>query len=380
MPHIYLDYNSTTPLCSEALTAMQQFMQQRTGNASSLHWAGQETRAVLDRARQQVAQFIGAEAREVVFTSGATESINTVLKGVFPPVRRGKHHLVVSAVEHAATLEAAETLRTWGVSVSVVPVDHLGRIDPEQVSAALHEDTGLVSILWANNEIGNIYPVAEIVRRCHERGVLVHLDAAQAVGKLPVAVNDVAADFLSFSAHKIYGPEGVGALYMREGRKLSRLHDGGSQERNHRGGTENVAGIVGFGAACEVAGQRLSDDQARQRRLLTRLEQGIRTLFPTVIIHGDPHDRLHNTLNIRLPGLASEALLIALDLEGIAVSAGSACASGAIEPSHVLMAMGVAADAAKSAIRFSLGRQTKQEDIDYVLETLPRVVQQLKAA
>lgn len=359
---------------------MQDYINSGAGNASSLHWAGQEARTALDGARQQVADFIGAEAREIIFTSGATESINTVLKGVLPPVRRSRHHLVVSAVEHAATLEAAETLRNWGVQVSVVPVDSYGRIDPEQVVAAIQDDTGLVSLLWANNEIGNIYPVAEIVRRCHERDVLVHLDAAQAVGKIQVEVHTIPADFLSFSAHKIYGPAGVGALYIRKGRKLDRLHDGGSQERRYRGGSENVAGAVGFGVACEIAGRRWSDDRVRQQRLMTRLEQGIRALFPSVIIHGDPQQRLHNTLNIRLPGLTSEALLIALDLEGIAVSAGSACASGAIEPSHVLMAMGIAADQAKSAIRFSLGRQTKSEDIEYVLETLPRVIQQLKAA
>ena len=380
MPHIYLDHNATTPLASEAYRAMQPYLTELVGNASSLHWAGETAKKGMETARQQVAALIKAEPNEILFTGGATESINTVLKGLLPPVRRSKHHLVVSAVEHPATLEAAETLRTWGVSVSIVPVDAHGRIDPQAVVDALQEDTGLVSLLWANNEIGNIYPVAEIISLCHERGVPVHLDAAQAVGKIDVDVNLVPTDFLSFSAHKIYGPQGIGALYIRKGRKLRRLHDGGAQERNRRGGTENIAGLVGFGSACELARHRLLDDQHQLRGLLDYLEQGLRNTFPHIIIHGDPEHRLDNTLNVHIPGIGSEALLIALDLEGVAVSSGSACASGTIEPSHVLMAMGASPDVARSAIRFSLGRDNRREDIDYVLELLPRVVRQLKAA
>jgi cysteine desulfurase len=380
MPKIYLDHNATTPLASEAYEAMKPYLEGWVGNASSLHWAGESAKAALEKARGQVAHLIGALPKEILFTSGATESINAVLKGLFPPHRRKKNHLIISDVEHHATLDTAETLASWGVDVDIVPVDTKGRIDPEEIEKRFKEETGLVSVMWANNEIGNIYPIDEIVSQCHASGIPVHVDAAQAVGKIVIDVRKTPVDFLSFSSHKIYGPQGVGAIFIRHDRKLRRFHDGGAQERERRGGTENIGGIVGFGEAADLARYRLQDDGRHHQRLLQRLEEGIRIRFPEALVYGDSENRLPNTLNVHFPGLQSEALLIALDLEGIAVSSGSACTSGTVEPSHVLMAMGLTTEQAQSAIRFSLGRGNTMDEIDYLLQILPSIIHRLKAA
>jgi cysteine desulfurase len=380
MHPIYLDHNATTPLHSEAFEAMKPYLTNLYGNASSLHWAGKEAKQALEKARDQVAALIGSHPREIVFHSGATESINMILKGLFTRKKNPKKHIIISAVDHHATHEVAETLHTQGVSVSVVGVDGQGRINPDDVTKEIREDTGLVSVLWVNNEVGNVYPVKEIIQRAHTKNVPVHIDAAQALGKISVDMQEITADFLSMSAHKVYGPKGVGASFIRQGQKLRRLVDGGEQERNLRGGTENIAGIVGFGMAAEIAQMRLVDDMAHAKRLIKRLQDGLLKKFPDLIIHGDSQSRVSNTLNVHIPASESEALLIALDLEGIAVSAGSACASGAIEPSHVLLAMGCSPRVAKSSLRFSVGRGNSVSDIDYVLERLPRLVQQLKAA
>lgn len=380
MRRIYLDHNATTPLDVEVLAAMKPYLSGWVGNASSLHWAGAAAKHAIEKARIQVAGFINALPKELIFTSGATESVNHVLKGIFSPRNRKKNHLIISAVEHHATLDCAETLSSWGVDVDIVPVDFAGRIDPANIVSRVREDTGLISMLWANNETGTIYPADEIVKVGHEAGIPVHLDAAQAFGKLTIDVRRVPVDYLSCSAHKIYGPQGIGALFVRHDRKLRRLLDGGDQERSRRGGTENIAGIVGFGQACEITKRRFADDREHQIGLRDRLEQGLKDLFPDLIINGDPFRRLGNTLNVRFPGITNEALLIALDLEGIAVSSGSACASGAVDPSHVLMAMGCNADEAKSAIRFSIGRNNTLADIEFVLDILPRLVRQLQAA
>ncbi len=380
MRHVYLDHNATTPLASEVFAAMKPYLSGWVGNASSLHWAGASAKQAIEKARGQVATLINALPKEIVFTSGSTESINQVLKGIFAPRNRKKNHLIISTVEHHATLDCAETLASWGVDVDTIPVNSSGCIDPTEIIARVREDTGLISLLWANNETGTIYPVEAIVNIAHEAGIPVHLDAAQALGKIAIDVRRVPVDYLSCSAHKIYGPQGVGALFIRHDRKLRRLHDGGDQERKRRGGTENVAGIVGFGQAAEISQRRFDDDKNQQSQLRDRLEQGLKNLFTDIIINGESSPRLYNTVNVRFPGIANETLLIALDLEGIAVSSGSACSSGAIEPSHVLMAMGCTAEEARSAIRFSLGRGNTLADINYVLDVLPRLVRQLQAA
>lgn len=381
MKKVYLDHNATTPLDPEVKAAMLPYLETSwVGNASSLHWAGEAAKQALETAREQVAELINALPKELTFTSGATESINSVLKGLFHPTRRKKNHLIISAVEHQAVLDCAETLASWGVEVDVIAVDSNGQIDPAQLKALLRADTGLVSLQWANNEIGTVYPVDEFVALAHEAGVPIHLDAAQALGKLAVDVRRVPLDFLTFSAHKIYGPQGVGLTFTRHGRTLLRFIDGGDQERKRRGGTENIADIVGLGKAAEIARYRLTDDRQHASTLRDYLESGLRQHFPDIIIHGENQQRLGNTSNVRFPGLESESLLIALDLQGIAVSSGSACASGAIEPSHVLLAMGCTTAQAKSAIRFSLGRGNSKADLDYVLSVLPALIQQLQAA
>ncbi len=381
MRHVYFDHNATTPLDPEVRVAMQPYLETSwVGNASSLHWAGEQAKQALENAREQVAELINALPKEITFTSGATESINSVLKGIFHPTKRKKNHLIISAVEHHATLDCAETLASWGVEVDVLPVDAQGRIDPQVLKDVIREDTGLISLLWANNETGTVYPIEEFVAIAHEANVPIHLDAAQAVGKITVDVRRVPVDYLTFSAHKIYGPQGVGITFVQRSRQLLRFIDGGDQERKRRGGTENVAGIVGAGKAAEIARFRLSDDRNHCSQLLDYLTKGLRERFPEVIIHSEATQRLCNTLNVRFPDLESESLLIALDLQGIAVSSGSACASGAVEPSHVLLAMGATPAQAKSAIRFSLGRGTTRDEIDYVLGVLPQLIQQLLAA
>lgn len=380
MHRIYLDHNATTPLDPTAFAAMEPFLKEAYGNASSLHWAGAQAKRALEKARGQVATLIGAQEKEIFFTSGATESINTVLKGLLGAHTADGGHLILSAVEHHASLDTAAALATGGVSVTQLPVDPFGCLDPQSVRDSLTEETRLVSLLWANNETGTIFRVREIAEACRQRGILIHLDAAQAAGKVPIDIANLPVDFLSLSAHKLYGPKGVGAVFIREGRSLPRLLDGGEQERKHRSGTENVAGIVGFGVAAQIAQKRLHEDRIHSQSLIDRLEAALRTNCTGMTIFGDPDQRLPNTLTVAFPDIESEALLIALDLEGIAVSSGSACASGAIEPSHVLLAMGATEKQARSAIRFSVGRANTVSDIDTVATTLPRVLNQLAAA
>ncbi len=378
--YIYLDHNATTPLATEALVAMQPYLTEGYGNAASIHWAGTRAKEGLERARERVAALIGANPKEIVFTSGATESINTALKGAFRPGIGGKNHLLISAVEHQATLETAESLISWGVQIGMVPVDSKGRIDPNELARQVRPETRLVSILWANNETGNLYPIEEIAKICKEKGVWLHVDAAQAAGKVSIDLQKIPIDFLSLSAHKLYGPQGVGALFIQQGRNIRRLHDGGGQERNRRGGTENIAGIVGFGAAAQLAQERRADDQQQATDLIAQLREGIHRHLPDAIFYGDSESYLANTLYVGFPGITSEALLVALDLEGIAVSSGAACSSGTIEPSHVLRAMGATPEAALSAVRFSVGRNNRRAEIERVLSLLPQLVRQLKAA
>jgi cysteine desulfurase len=380
MHSIYLDYNATTPLRAEALDAMLPYLQGDFGNPSSVHWAGRRAKQGLEDARERVAAFLHARPAEILFTSGGTESNNLALRGVIASARTKAAHVITTAIEHSSTLAPLRLLATEGVAVTTLPVDREGRVQVEDVQAALRPDTVLVSMSRANHEIGTIQPIAELSQVTREHGVLLHVDAVQAAGKLPLDVNQLGADLLSLSAHKIYGPKGIGALYVRKGTSLAPLMAGGAQEREKRPGTENVAAAVGFGCAATLAAQELELTAAHCLRLIHRLWEGIQERVPAVVLNGSERHRLANTLNVWFMEATGEGLLMGLDLAGIAVSTGSACAAGSIEPSHVLLALGRHEAAAKSALRFSVGKYTTEQEIDRVLEVLPGVVERVRAA
>ena len=380
MHSVYLDYNATTPLRPEALDAMLPYLREGFGNPSSAHWAGRRAKQGLEDARERVAAFICARPAEILFTSGGTESNNLALRGIVAATRGKRAHVITTPIEHSSTLEPLRLLATEGVAVDMLPVDSEGKIHVADVRAALRSDTALVSIGLANHEIGTIQPIAELSHITREHGVPLHLDAVQAAGKLPLDVNQLGADLLSLSAHKIYGPKGMGALYVRKGITLAPLMAGGAQEREKRPGTENVAAAVGFGVAATLAAQELELTTSHCLRLIHRLWDGIQRRVPAVILNGSERSRLANTLNVWFTEAAGEGLLMGLDLAGIAVSTGSACAAGSIEPSHVLLALGRHEAAAKSALRFSVGKYTTEQEIDRVLEVLPEVVERVRAA
>ncbi|MDR7468979.1 MAG: cysteine desulfurase family protein [Armatimonadota bacterium] len=377
---VYLDYASTTPLDPRVAEAMEPFFRKRFGNPSSVHTFGQSARQAVDAARETVARAVGADdPEEIVFTSGATEADNFALIGAaYAGEPRGRH-LVVSAVEHHAVLEPARFLASRGFELTVVPVDGTGRVDPDAVRRAIRPQTILVSVMHSNNEIGTLQPVAEIGRITREAGVLLHCDAAQSAGIVPVNVQALGVDLLSLSAHKRYGPKGVGALYIRKGTPLVRLLHGGAHEGNRRAGTPNVPGIVGFAAALRLALQEMDAEAARLRALRDRMIAGLLTL-DGVRLNGHARERLPGNVNVSFRGADSESLLLALDLQGVAASSGAACTSGSLEPSHVLAAIGLDAETAAGTLRFSLGRWTSAEEIDYVLEILPGILQQVRSA
>jgi cysteine desulfurase len=376
---IYLDYNATSPLRPEAREAMREALEERFGNPSSVHWAGTEARGLVEKARAQVASLLGVEAGCLVFTSGATEANNAVLRAAALRAPRHGDHIVTCAAEHPSVLEVAEGLREFGLRVSVLPVDREGRLDPDRFARALDEGTLLASIMWANNETGVVQPIPELARLARERGVPFHTDAVQALGKVPLALGQLPVDFASFSAHKLGGPKGVGALYVRAGSRLAPFVRGGPQERRRRAGTENVPGVVGFGAACAAAGRDLETEGERLAGLCGRLWDGIEAKIPNVRLNGSEVHRLRHTLNVSFEGGDGEGLVQALDLEGIATSAGAACASGSTDPSLVLLAMGLSPQLARSSVRFSLGFGTDEGQIERVLEVLPDVVQRVRA-
>ncbi|MCS6924739.1 MAG: cysteine desulfurase [Candidatus Binatia bacterium] len=381
MPRIYLDYNATTPVRQEVIEAMLPYLHTHFGNPSSVHWAGRRAKQGLEDAREQVAALIHARAAEVVFTSGGTESNNLAFWGVLRAVDGEKTHIVTTAIEHSSVLETARSLaQHHGYRVTIVPVDGEGRVHPEDLRAALRAETALVSIGLANNEIGTIQAVPLLSRIVRERGILFHVDAVQGAGKLPLDVDALGVDLLSLSAHKIYGPKGIGALYIRKGTPFAPLLRGGAQERERRPGTENVAAAVGFGVAAALAARELEASATRFFQLTTKLWQGIRARIPEVFLNGPEHDRLPNTLNVGFVGASGEGLMMGLDLAGIAVSTGSACAAGALEPSHVLLALGRDPSAAQSAIRFSVGKETTEQEVDYLLTVLPQIVARVRAA
>jgi cysteine desulfurase len=376
---VYLDYNATTPVDHAVLEAMLPYFAEHFGNASSIHSTGQRARSAVETARESVAALIGAKASEIVFTSGGTEADNLAIFGTVEASRKPRKHVVTTTIEHHAVLNACQELERRGVEVSYVPVGGEGVVDPFDIRRALRPETVLITVMHANNEIGTIQPIAEIGRIARESDVLFHSDAVQSAGKLALDANRLGVDFLSLSAHKIYGPKGVGALYVRSGAPLEPQFRGGHHERDRRPGTENVPGIVGLGRAAELARRQLGEAFESIGALRDRLEQALIEQVPTVRVNGDPSRRVPNTTNLTFSGAGGEALLIALDLEGIACSTGAACSSGAVEPSHVLTAIGLTHDEARSSLRFSLGRPTTDEEIDQALRIIPAVIERLRA-
>jgi cysteine desulfurase len=381
MPRIYLDHNATTPLAAEATEAMIRVLREPPGNPSSVHLDGQRVKALLDDARASVARLLHASPRELVFTGGGTEANNLAVRGVADAAAAsGRRHLVASTIEHEAILNTVKALARRGWEVSWLPASADGVVDADTLAALLRDDTALVSVMLANNEVGTLQPVRELAAAAHARGALFHTDAVQAAGKIPVDARALGVDLLSISAHKFGGPQGVGALWIGAGVTLTPQQTGGRQERSRRAGTENVAGIVGMGAAARVAAAKLASEGPRLATLRDRLESGVLAAVPDTVAHGARAPRVPNTSNIGFGDVDAEALLIALDLEGVAVSTGSACSSGTLESSHVLKAMGVGTRAAQRAIRFSLGATTTADEIDRVLEVVPRVVARVRSA
>jgi cysteine desulfurase len=379
MRRVYLDYNATTPVDGQVLAAMLPFFSGTYGNASSMHSAGQDARAAVESARAAVAALIGAKPAEIVFTSGGTEADNLAIFGCLAAHRRERKHVIASPIEHHAVLNSVETLEKQDVEVTRLPISSDGVIDPEDVRRALRPETILITVMHANNELGTIQPVAEIGRIALEANVYFHCDAVQAAGKVPVDVNEMKVDFLALSAHKFYGPKGVGALYVRENTPLEPILFGGTHERDRRPGTENVAGIVGMGEAAELARTHLAGEPTRIGILRDRLEEGIVRAVSATHVNGNPAQRVANTTNITFAHAEGESLVIALDLQDVQCSTGAACSSGAILPSHVLRAIGLPKEEAKSTLRFSLGRYTTPEDVDYALQVIPQAVERLRA-
>ena len=376
---IYLDYNSTTPVDRAVLEAMLPYFADSFGNASSIHSAGQRGRAAVDAARESVAALIGAKPAEIVFTSGGTEADNLALFGVMAASSRTRKHIITTTIEHHAVLNAAQALEKQGVEVTFVPVGGSGIVDPEDVRRALRPETILISVMHANNEIGTIQPIEEIAGIAAEADVCLHCDAVQSTGKLLLDVNRLGVDLLSISAHKIYGSKGVGALYVRTGTPLEPQFYGGHHERDRRPGTENVPGIVGLGKAAELAKENLTADILQLAILRDRLERALIGSLPSVHINGDVKRRIPNTTNMTFAGATGESLVIALDLQGLACATGAACSSGAVEPSHVLLALGLSPDQARSSLRFSLGRPTTSDEIESAIRIIPAAVERLRA-
>lgn len=377
---VYMDHNATTPTDPRVVEAMLPYFGERYGNPSSPYELSQGTRRAVEDARDTVAASMGCAPREIVFTSGGTESDNMALKGVgFANLER-PGHIVTTRIEHHAVLHTATYLRDrFGLDVSFVGVDETGRVDPADVESACRGDTILVSVMLANNEVGTVQPVREIAAMARSRGILVHTDAVQAIGKLPLDLGELGVDLVSMSSHKIYGPKGVGFLYVRRGVSFDPLSHGGSHEWSVRAGTENVPGIVGLAKALELAVGGMAQESVRLKRLTARLERGILESISEVSINGHPTERLPGTLNVSLHYVEGESVVLALDMEGIAVSTGSACTTNSGEPSHVLSAMGVPANVAQGSVRFGLGRSTTEADVDRVLDVLPGAVERLRS-
>ncbi|MCL0084439.1 cysteine desulfurase NifS [Dehalococcoidia bacterium] len=379
MRRVYLDCAATTPMRGEVLEAMSPYFNIRFGNPSSIHWFGQEARGAIEEAREKVAALIGGRGEEIVFTSGGTEADNFAIKGTAYANERSGNHIITSSIEHHAVLESCRFLERRGTRVTYLPVDKYGLVDPEDVRAAITEKTVLISIMHANNEVGTIQPIAEIGKIARERGIPFHTDAVQTAGHIPVNVDELGVDLLSMSAHKLYGPKGIGALYIRKGTRLVSFMHGGEQERRRRASTENVPGIVGFGRAAELAQSELGKESRRLTSLRTKLIDGLFERIDRLTLNGHPTKRLPNNVNVSIEFVEGESILLNLDLEGIAASTGSACSSSSLEPSHVLLALGLPHELAHGSLRFTMGLYTTEEDIGRVLEVLPPVVARLRA-
>lgn len=379
MRRIYLDHSATTPVDLEVAALMMTYYTEKYGNPSSVHSFGREARQALEEARRQVAELIGATPQEVTFTSGGTEADNLAILGTVEAMRKKGKHLITSAIEHHAVLETFEYLEKKGFELTIIPVDSEGIVSVEDVRKAVRPDTILISVMHANNEVGAIQPIAEIGKLAKEFGITFHVDAVQSLGKIPINVKDLNIDLMTVSSHKIYGPKGVGALYIRKGVRIVPLTHGGSQEKKRRSGTENTPGIIGFGKACELIGKRMAEEAKLQTKLRDKLMNGILERIEYVKVNGPLGEkRLPNNVNVSIRFVEGESLLLSLDMLGIAASSGSACTSGSLDPSHVLLAMGLVHEIAHGSLRFSLGHQNTEEEIDYVLEQLPKIVERLR--
>ena len=379
MRRIYLDYAATTPTHPDVVKAMLPYFTEKFGNPSAIYACAQETKAAIEDARSKVAQLLGARDEEIVFTSGGTEANNFAIKGTAYANKRKGNHIITNVIEHHAVLETCHFLEKMGYQLTILPVDSYGMVSPDDVRNAITPKTILITIMMANNEIGTIQPIAEISKIAREAGVYLHTDAVQTACHLPINVDELGVDMLSMSAHKFYGPKGVGALYIRKGTRLVSFMHGGGQERNRRASTENVPGIVGMGKAVELAMDEIDAEATRITRLRDKLIKGLFDRIDPLRLNGHPQKRLPNNVNISIAFVEGEAICLNLDVEGICASTGSACSSGSLEPSHVMLALKLPPEEMRSSIRFSLGKWTTDEEIEYVLDVLPRIVNKLRA-
>ena len=380
MKRIYLDHAATTSTDVEVVEAMKPFFTQKYGNPNSIHSFGQEAREAVEEAREKIARLIGANPSEIVFTAGGTEADNYAIKGIAWANQKKGNHIITSQIEHHAVLHSCQFLEKHGFKVTYLKVDKYGLIDPEDVKKAITDQTILVTIMHANNEIGTIEPIKEIGKIVKEAGIYFHTDSVQTTGHIPIEVNDLGVDILSISGHKLYGPKGVGALYLRKGTKIVNLIDGGAQEKNRRAGTENVTGMVGLGKAVELAEKRLAGGEVdKVVKLRDKLITGIMDQIENVRLNGHPTKRLPGNVNICFEFIEGESMLLNLDMKGVAASSGSACTSGSLEPSHVLLAIGLPPEIAHGSLRLTLGKDNTEEDIDYVLDILPKIIEKLRA-
>ena len=379
MRKIYLDHSATTPLHPEVLEAMLPYFREHFGNASSTHGWGREAKVILEECRERIAGYFGTSSKEIFFTSGGTESDNLAIKGVaWANENKGKH-IVISKIEHHAVFESCKYLSKQGYEITYLPVNEYGLVDPEDVKNAIKPDTILVSIMHVNNEVGVIEPIGEIGNIAKEKGIYFHTDAVQSAGKLPIDVNKQNLDMFSLSAHKLYGPKGVGLIYIRQGTRITPLSHGGHHEKGKRAGTENVAGIVGLAKAIEIAHRDMDEYNKKMRLLANTFYKKLNEKIPDIFLNGSPDKRYCGIMNISFKGVEGESIILSLDMKGVAVSSGSACTSGSLEPSHVLAAMGIPPELAQGSIRFSFGWDNTLEDIDYVVTVLPEIINRLRA-
>lgn len=376
---VYLDHSATTRTDEDVARLMVEYMTETYGNPSSIHSFGRNARKAVEEAREKIARLIGAEPSEIIFTSGGTEADNLAIKGTAYANQKRGNHIITSTVEHHAVIDTCKSLEREGFQVTYLPVDEYGMVRVEDVKNAITDKTVLISIMHANNEVGTIQPLREIGALAKEKGIYLHSDTVQSVGKIPVNVDELHIDMLSISAHKFYGPKGIGCLYMRKGVRVLPISFGGSQERKRRPGTLNVPGIVGFAMAMENAVNSIPEQTEYQSRLRDKLIEGIMEKIEYVKLNGHPTDRLPNNVNLSFQFIEGESLLLSLDMKGIAASSGSACTSGSLDPSHVLLAMGLSHEIAHGSLRLTLGKENTEKDIDYVIEVLPEIVERLRA-